>query len=168
MPRDKAFATAAATLGHGFDGELKKGGLYDAVVRDGRFVYVSGQVPRVGDSVEVTGRVGADVTLARAQRAARICVMRALALLRRTLGSLDAVTAVPRMTVYVQVADGFTQISEVADAASEVLYAVLGPAGAHTRSAVGVFQLPKNATVELDLVASVASAVSGDQGDQGD
>lgn len=156
MSRDDEFARAAAALGHAFDGELRKGGHYDPVVRDGRQVWVSGQVPRVGDAVVVTGRAGADVTLAKAQRAARICVLRALALLQRTLGSLEPVTAIPRMTVYVQVAEGFTQISEVADAASELLYAILGRAGAHTRSAVGVYQLPKNATVELDLVAAVS------------
>lgn len=60
-----------------------------------------------------------------------------------------------RITVYVQSAPSFTQQSEVADGASEILYAVLGPTGAHTRTSVGVLQLPKNATVELDLVASV-------------
>ena len=59
------------------------------------------------------------------------------------------------MTVYVQCAADFTGQSEVADGASELLYRILGPAGAHTRTSVGVFQLPKNATVEIDLVASV-------------
>jgi len=41
-----------------------------------------------------------------------------------------------------------------ADGASEVLFKILGPAGAHTRTSVGVFQLPKNATVELSMVAT--------------
>lgn len=59
-----------------------------------------------------------------------------------------------RITVYVQSAPGFTQQSEVADGASEVLYRVLGPVGAHTRTSVGVLQLPKNATVEVDLTAT--------------
>jgi enamine deaminase RidA (YjgF/YER057c/UK114 family) len=59
------------------------------------------------------------------------------------------------MTVYTQSAADFTQQSEVADAASELLHAVLGEPGRHTRTSVGVFQLPKNASVELDLLASV-------------
>jgi enamine deaminase RidA (YjgF/YER057c/UK114 family) len=79
--------------------------------------------------------------------------MRALALLQRSLGSLDRVRSVLRIGVFVQSAEHFTQQSEVADGASEVLYRVLGEAGAHTRTSVGVFQLPKNATVELDLIA---------------
>lgn len=81
--------------------------------------------------------------------------MRALALLQRAVGSLDTVQSILRISVYVQSAPTFTQQSEVADDASEVLFAVLGDAGAHTRTSVGVLQLPKNATVEVDLIASV-------------
>ena len=74
---------------------------------------------------------------------------------RQALGSLERVAQLLRITVYVQSADGFTQQSEVADGASALLRAVLGPAGAHARTSVGVFRLPKDATVELDLVAAV-------------
>ena len=81
--------------------------------------------------------------------------MRALALLAQSLGSLDRVQSILRISVYVQSAQDFTQQSEVADGASEVLYAVLGQSGVHTRTSVGVYQLPKNAAVELDLIARV-------------
>lgn len=155
MSRDSEFLAAAAELGLPVDGELKIGGHYVPLVRDGRTVYVSGQVPRVGDAVVVTGRAGTDVTLADAQHAARICTMRALMLLHRSLGSLDAVRAILRITVYVQSADTFTLQSEVADGASDLLHRILGAAGAHTRTSVGVYQLPKNATVEIDLIAAV-------------
>ena len=60
-----------------------------------------------------------------------------------------------RITVYVQSAADFTQHSEVADAASDLLVDVLGEAGRHTRTSVGVYQLPKNASAEMDLVAAV-------------
>jgi enamine deaminase RidA (YjgF/YER057c/UK114 family) len=125
------------------------------LVQDGSHLYVSGQIPRVGNEVVVTGAAGAQASLAQAQLAAKVCAMRALALLQRSLGSLERVRSVLRITVYVQSAPSFTQQSEVADGASEILYAVLGPAGVHTRTSVGVLQLPKNATVELDLIASV-------------
>jgi|SRR5262245_61729342 len=154
MSRDAKFAAAAAALGYAFDGEIKIGGNYVPLLQEGRTIYVSGQIPRVGDTVVVTGRAGAGVTLPDAQRAAKVCSLRALALLKRALGSLDNVRSVLRITVYVQCTDSFTQQSEVADGASEVLYAVLGPAGVHTRTSVGVYQLPKNATVEIDLVAT--------------
>lgn len=149
------FNEVAASLGYRFDGEIRIGGNYVSVVRHGDEIYVSGQIPRVGDTVVVTGRAGADVTLAQAQTAARVCAMRALALLRQSLGSLDKVKKILRISVYVQCAPDFTQQSEVADGASEVLYAVLGSAGIHTRTSVGVYQLPKNASVEIDLIAAI-------------
>ncbi len=154
MTADTRFQEAATALGCSFDGELKVGGNYVPLVRDGTTIYISGQVPRVGTSVVVTGRVGEEVSLAQAQVAARICAMRALALLQRELGSLENVRQVLRITVFTQSASAFTQQSEVADAASELLHTVLGEAGRHTRTSVGVYQLPKNASVEIDLVAA--------------
>ncbi len=155
--REEKFQAVAALLGHSFDGEIKMGGSYTSVVGHGDQAYVSGQIPRVGSTVMVMGRVGSAATLARAQTAAKISAMRALALLRQELGSLDGIAKILRMTVCVQAAKDFTQLNEVGDAASEVLYAVLGKAGVHTRASIGVFQLPKNASVELDLIAAVTS-----------
>ena len=154
MSADQRFRDAAAALGHSFDGEIRVGGNYVSVVRDGTTLYVSGQVPRVGSKVVVTGSVGAEVALAQAQFAAKICAMRALAILQRELGSLDKVRRVLRITVFVQSAAGFTQQSEVADGASDLLHAVLGERGRHSRTSVGVYRLPKNASVEIDLIAS--------------
>ncbi|MDH0745581.1 RidA family protein [Pseudomonas sp. GD03842] len=153
MSCDVRFKQACEQVGHDFDGEIKIGGNYVPLVRHDDQLYISGQIPRVGDQVMVTGRAGADVTLEQAQLGAKISALRAIALLQRSLGSLDNVKRVLRMTLYVQCTDSFTQQSEVADGASEVLFFVFGEAGAHTRSSVGVFQLPKNATVEMDLIA---------------
>lgn len=153
--RDTRFAAIEKALGYSFDGEIKIGGNYTSTVQHGDVIYVSGQVPRVGSTVVVTGRAGTEVSLAQAQLGAKICAMRALALLRQNLGSLDRIQQVMRVTVYTQSATDFTQQSEVADAASEVLHTVLGAAGIHTRTSVGVAQLPKNATVEVDLIAAV-------------
>lgn len=111
MSADTRFREAASALGYSFEGELKMGGNYVPLVRDGYVLYVSGQVPRV-----------------------------------------------LRVTVFTQSAADFTQQSEVADAASELLHEVLGEAGKHTRTSVGVYQLPKNASVELDLIASSLQA----------
>lgn len=154
MSADSRFQEVASALGYSFDGELGVGGNYVPLVRDGATLYISGQVPRVGTTVVVTGRVGAEVTLVQAQVAAKVCAMRALALLQRELGSLENVRQILRVTVYTQSATDFTQQSEVADGASELLHMVLGEAGKHTRTSVGVYQLPKNASVELDLIAS--------------
>lgn len=153
MSCDVRFKQVCEQLGHDFDGEIKIGGNYVPLVRHEDQIYISGQIPRVGDAVVVTGRAGADVTLEQAQLGAKISALRAIALLQRSLGSLDKVRRVLRMTLFVQCTDTFTQQSEVADGASELLFFVFGEAGAHTRSSVGVYQLPKNATVEMDLIA---------------
>lgn len=153
MSSDQRFQQAAEEMGHSFDGEIKVGGNYLPLVRHEQQIYISGQIPRVGDSVVVTGRVGEQVTLEQAQLGARISVMRALALLQRSLGSLESIKGILRIGVYVQCSMDFTRQSEVADAASDLLVSVLGEIGAHTRTSVGVYQLPKNASVEVELIA---------------
>jgi enamine deaminase RidA (YjgF/YER057c/UK114 family) len=154
---DTRFDAWADKLGHRFDGELVIGGNYTSTMRHGNQIFVSGQVPRVGTTVMVVGEVGHDVTLEQAQVGAQICAMRALALLKSSLGSLSQIEQALRMTVYTRSSPTFTQQSEVADAASQVLHDVLGNAGKHTRTSVGVAQLPKGAAVELDLVVAAAT-----------
>jgi enamine deaminase RidA (YjgF/YER057c/UK114 family) len=157
MSKDQAFKAAASAMGFSFDGDIKLGGNYVPLKRDGSTIYISGQIPRVQDTVVVTGRVGTAVDLDQARLAAQICVMRALALLQRECGSLAYVQTILQITVYVQCAENFTQQSEVADAASDLLVQVLGAAGTHARTSVGVYQLPKNASVELDMVAKLST-----------
>jgi enamine deaminase RidA (YjgF/YER057c/UK114 family) len=158
MSRDEKFEQTARDLGYSFEGEIKIGGNYCSIVRDARVVYISGQVPRVGSTVVVTGRAGEAVDLDGARLAAKICAMRALALLKQALGSLDDIERIAKINVYVQSASDFTQQSEVADAASDLLQDILGASGTHTRTSIGVYQLPKNASVELDMIAISASA----------
>lgn len=81
--RDARLQQAIAASGHSFDGPIVGGGDYAPVLEDGDIAYVSGQVPRVGNHVVVTGRVGEATSLQDAQLAARICVIRALLLLQR-------------------------------------------------------------------------------------
>lgn len=153
--REDRFQQIAAELGYSFEGEIGIGGHYVSAVRHADAFYVSGQIPRVENTVVVTGRVGAETTLGQARVGARICTMRALAILRQSLGSLDQVRHMLRITVYVQSAPEFTAQSEVADAASDILHSIFGAAGGHTRTSVGVFQLPKNAAVEIDMIVAV-------------
>lgn len=157
MSADQHFQQQAAELGYSFDGEIKIGGNYAPVVHDGELLYVSGQIPRVGDEIVVVGAAGSEASLEQAKTAAKVCAMRALALVRQVTGSLDHISAIPRITVFVRSAPSFTQQSEVADAASNLLVAVLGPVGVHTRTSVGVAQLPKGATVEIDFIFKTAA-----------
>ncbi|QXI27763.1 RidA family protein [Pseudomonas vanderleydeniana] len=154
--RNERFARIADQLGHSFEGEMKIGGNYVPAVQNDLEIYVSGQIPRIDNTVRVTGRVGAQTSLEQARHGAQISTMRALAILRQMLdGDLERIRRILRINVYVQSAEDFTQQSEVADGASEVLYSVFGEAGVHTRTSVGVYQLPKNASVEIDMVVAL-------------
>lgn len=155
--RNPKFTQIAQQLGYDFDGQILIGGHYVSLIEHQGVIELSGQIPRVGSAVVVTGRVGESVALSEAQTAAKICVMRALALLRNHLGDLERIDKILKLNVFVQSAHDFTQQSEVADGASDVLYEIFGEAGVHTRTSVGAYQLPKNASVELDLRVAVKS-----------
>lgn len=157
MTPDEKYQAAQQRLGYQLD-EFKVGGNYTPLVRDGNHLYISGQIPRVGDAIVLPGRVGDSLTLAQAQIAAGISALRCLGLLKQALGSLDRIKAIPRITVYVRSAEDFDQQSEVANAASDLLHEILGSAGVHTRTSVGVMQLPKSAAVEIDMIAVAHSA----------
>ena len=152
MTRDEKYQAAQERIGYLLE-EFKIGGNYTPLVRDGNQLYISGQIPRVGDTLMLPGKVGESLTLAQAQIAASISALRCLGLLKQALGSLDQVKTLVRITVYVRSAEDFDQQSEVANGASDLFHEILGAAGVHTRTSVGVMQLPKSAAVEIDMIA---------------
>jgi hypothetical protein len=97
MTREERFQKISKELGYSFDGEIKVGGNYSPLVEHQDAIYISGQIPRVGNDVVIQGALGADVTLEAGQTAAKICVMRAIALLLKHLGSLDRVQKILRI-----------------------------------------------------------------------
>lgn len=128
---------------------------YQAVVVHQGVAYVSGQIPREGNDVFITGKVGDQVDLATAQEAARRCVLGALAALKAALGNLDRIERVLKVTGFVASTAGFTQQPQVIDAASNLLFDAFGEAGRHARSAVGVAELPRGVPVEIEFVVAV-------------
>ncbi|MFG1214582.1 RidA family protein [Xanthobacter flavus] len=134
---------------------------YTPVVVHEGLAFVSGQLPRDVTGVTTVGRVGVEVALEAAQEGARLALVRGLAALRDGLGGLDHLDRILKMTVFVSSGPDFVDHSAVADGASMLLFALLGPErGRHARSAVGVAKLPRNAAVEIELIASVKPASS--------
>lgn len=126
-------------------------------VRSGNMVYISGQVPIKEGKVTHTGKLGADVTLEKGQEAARQCVVNGLIHMRDAAGgSLDNVKRVVRVGGFVAAAEGFTDIPQVVNGASDLLVEVFGEAGRHARAAVGVAELPLGVPVEVEFVVEVA------------
>ena len=97
-----------------------------------------------------------ETPLAQAQATAQQVALNALGALRAKIGSLDRVRQVVRVNVFVNSAPGFTDQAQVANGASEVLAAIFGKSGRHTRCAIGTAELPLNAPVEVDMIVEVA------------
>lgn len=127
---------------------------YDPVAVHGDLLFVSGQLPKEDGQVRVVGRVGEDVDLERAQHAARVCVLQGLAVTAAAIGGLDRIRRIVRVTGYVASGADFHDQPKVLDAASDLLVEVLGEAGRHARSAVGVAELPRDAPVEIELIVA--------------
>ena len=130
---------------------------YVPAVRTGNFVYTSGQLPMVDGKLQATGKVGDSVSPEEAAALARICALNALAAAAGAAGGLDAIVRVVKVTGFVASAPGFTGQAQVANGASEFLIEVLGEAGRHARSAVGMAVLPLDTPVEVELIAEVAA-----------
>ena len=131
-------------------------GAYVPTVRTGNLVFVSGQIPMRDGKLVSQGKVGADLTVTQAAQAAQIACVNALAAVKAQIGSLENVTQVVRIEVYVSSAPGFNDQVKVANAASELLQNVFGTAGRHSRCAIGAAELPLNAPVELAFIFEVA------------
>ncbi len=115
----------------------------------------SGQLPREGGEVAYRGTLGIDVSIDEGMRAAELCALNALSVLRGALGTLDNVERVISVTGYVASSPDFHEQPAVVDGASRLLERIFGPAGRHTRSAIGVSALPRGGAVEIEMSVAV-------------
>ena len=129
---------------------------YVPAVRTGSYVYTSGQLPLVDGKLQGAGKVGDGVTTDEGAALARIAALNALAAAASVAGGIDAITRIVKVTCFVASDPSFTGQAQVANGASELLIEVLGDAGRHARSAVGMAVLPLDTPVEVELIAEVA------------
>jgi enamine deaminase RidA (YjgF/YER057c/UK114 family) len=130
-------------------------GMYKSVVVQDGLAFVSGQLPRLDGELRYRGTVGRQISIEEAKDAARFCAANCLAVLDQQLGGLTRVIRLVRITGYVACVETFYDHADVIDAASRYLIAILGDAGQHSRTSLGVMSLPRNSPVEIDLVAAV-------------
>jgi enamine deaminase RidA (YjgF/YER057c/UK114 family) len=129
----------------------------DAIVVHGDRARTSGQLPRDHEGKLVhPGVLGAGLSVEEGAEAARWCALNALSVLRAGLGSLDRIGRVLTVLGFVASAPGFEQQPAVVDGASKLLFEVLGDAGRHTRSAIGVAALPRGGAVEIEVEVTLA------------
>lgn len=130
-------------------------GAYVPAVRTGNLVFLSGQGPFRDGGAEYAGKVGSDFTVEEAYEIARQVALRALAVLKQEIGTLDKVRRIVKLVGWVNSAPGFTQQPKVINGASDLLHEVFGERGQHARSAVGAAELPLNIPVEIEMVVEV-------------
>jgi enamine deaminase RidA (YjgF/YER057c/UK114 family) len=136
-------------------------GSYQPAVRMGEVVYTAGQLPLVDGVLSAVGRVGDQVSDEQAVAAARLAGLNAIAAAASVADGgdgIDAIRRIVKVVVYVASSPDFVAQPSIANGASELFGAVFGADGVHARSAVGVAALPKNAPVEVELVAELRLA----------
>jgi enamine deaminase RidA (YjgF/YER057c/UK114 family) len=124
-------------------------GSYIPVVVSGNLAFVSGQIPVEGNYVKFRGKV---VSIETGQHAARLCTINGLAQLKSSLGSLDKIKRVIKLTGFVNCDPSFANHPKVINGASDLLVQLFGEKGKHARVAVGVSSLPLDSAVEIDLI----------------
>lgn len=128
---------------------------YVPTVICGNLLFISGQISKRGDGNLLVGKLGDGVEVAAGREAARVCALNILAQAKAALGSLERVARIVKLTGFVNSVPAFTEHPAVVNGASDLLVDVLGEAGRHTRSAVGVAGLPLDAAVEVEAIIEI-------------
>jgi hypothetical protein len=119
----------------------------------GSHAWISGHGPQTpgGWFTEPLGKLGREVTLEQGYEAARLTALSMLGSLQRALGDLDRIAAWTRVFGMVNSANGFNRQPAVINGFSDLVLEVFGTdVGAHSRSAVGMAELPFNIPVEIE------------------
>jgi len=118
----------------------------------GNLLFLSGVGPREPDGSMVTGKVGAELDVARAYDAAKLCGLNLLTNIRSAAGSLDRVEVILKVLGMVNAVPSFTDHPKVINGCTDLFVAVFGDSGRPARSAVGMGSLPGNIAVEVEAV----------------
>ena len=131
---------------------------YVNAVRAGNLLFLAGKGPRAVDGKRPQGKVGRDYTAEQAYQHARTVGMDLLAVMRAELGSLDRVKRVVKVLGMVNAVPEFQDHPKVINGCSDLFVEVLGEAGKHARSAVGMGSLPMGIPVEIECIVEIGAA----------
>jgi len=132
-------------------------GAYVEAVKIGNLLYLSGMLPVIDRKPQFIGRVGGDLSAEAGYEAARLACLSGLSVAKAHLGSLDKVTGVAKLGVYIATASDFRDHPRVADGASDILVEIFGSAMLSGRIVLGVASLPLGLPVEVELVFEIAT-----------
>ena len=126
-------------------------------IQTGSLLMTSGQLPWLDGKIQYAGKCGADLSVEEGYEAARLCAINAIAQLKAAVGDLSRISKVVRLEGNVHSAAGFQGQPQVLNGASDLIFAAFGERGRHTRTALGINEMPLNAAVQLSLFAEVES-----------
>ncbi len=132
-------------------------GAYVPAVQTGNLLFLTGMLPTVGHEARFVGRAGKDLQAEQGRRAAYAAALNALAVARQHLGSLDRISRVVRLGVYIATARDFSGHVTVADAASELFRDILGEDKMSSRLVFGVESLPLGVPVEVEVIFEISA-----------
>ncbi len=121
----------------------------------GNILYLSGQGPRDENGNNLSGKLGADISIEEGYRRARLVGLGLLAAMRDALGSLDRVDYVVKLLGMVNATPDFNDPPKVINGCSDLFVDVFGEAGRHARSAVGHVTLPGQISVEIEAIVAI-------------
>lgn len=128
---------------------------YKPAVRYQNLVYASGQTGVQNQKLIHEGKLGNDLTIEEGKESAKIAALNCLAAIQSVIVDLNKIEKIIRVTGYVASGQGFNNQPEVIEGASSLLIDIFGEKGWHARSAIGVAELPYNAPVEIEIIASI-------------
>jgi enamine deaminase RidA (YjgF/YER057c/UK114 family) len=118
----------------------------------GNLLYLSGMGPKRADGTYRPGRLGRDATVEEAYADARLTGLNLLAVAKSALGELSRIEAVVKLLGMVNAEPDFSDHPKVINGCSDLMVEILGEAGRHARSAVGMGSLPNRMTVEIEAI----------------
>ena len=130
-------------------------GNYVPWIRTGNLILTSGQLPLQGGAMQYAGRLGEDLTTEQGYQAARLAAINAIAQLKQAAGDLEKITTLVRMEGNVLCGEGFEEHPQVLNGASDLFAEVFEERGKHTRTALGIRDMPLNAAVQISVFAEV-------------
>jgi len=128
---------------------------YVNVVRVGNLLYLAGKGPTKPDGSNITGKVGKDLTIEQGYEAARLTAINHLAVLKAELGSLNKIKRIVKVLGMVNCTEDFKDQPKVINGYSDLMVEIFGDNGKHARSAVGMYALPMNIAVEVEVIVEV-------------
>jgi enamine deaminase RidA (YjgF/YER057c/UK114 family) len=131
-------------------------GTYLEVLQTGNLLFLTGMLPVVDHQPKYLGRLGKELDAKAGRDAARTASLSAIAAIKAHLGSLDRVTKIVRLGVFMATSGDFFDQPTVADGASDLFRDVFGIDGVSARLVIGVASLPLGMPIELEVIAEVA------------